>query len=53
MVETVDTPDMLNMISNINSNFNMFMFLFQFLLAVAYVVFICYVLYKFFDWCMM
>ena len=50
MVETVDTPDMVLMISNINDQINLFMFLFQFLMAVAYVFFLVYTIYKIIDW---
>lgn len=50
MVETIDTPDIALMVENINYNLNLFMFLIQFLLGVAYVIFICYALYKLFDW---
>lgn len=51
IIDTLDTPDVVSMLSNINDNINLFMFLFQFLMGVAYVFFICYVLYKFFDYC--
>lgn len=49
-METIDTPDMVDMISNIQYNVNLFMFLFEFLLGLAFVVFLSYILYKIFDW---
>ena len=49
VLETIDTPDVVSMLSNINDNLNLFMFLFQFLMGVAYVCFVCYVLYKLLD----
>lgn len=48
-VSTVDTPDVVALLSGISDNVNLFMFLFQFLMGVAYVFFICYVLYKLID----
>lgn len=50
VIETLDTPDVINLLSNINYNLNLFMFLFQFLIGVAYVLFLCYVLYKLFNY---
>ena len=46
-IATTDTPDVALMLSNINDNINLFMFLFSCLLGVAFVIFICYVMYKF------
>lgn len=51
MVETIDTPDIALMVENINNNLNLFMFLFQFLLGIAFVAFLCFVIYKFIDRC--
>ena len=51
MVETIDTPDMVDMVSNIQYNLNLLTFLLEFLLGVAFVFFLCYVLYRFFVNC--
>lgn len=52
-VETIDTPDVTSLLTQINNNFNIMIYLLSVCIGLAFAFAICYSMYKIIKWCTM
>lgn len=52
-IETVDTPDVTVILTQINNNFNVLIYLLSICIGFVFAFAICYSMYKIIKWCTM
>lgn len=52
-VETIDTPDVTFLLTQINDNFNILIYLFSVCIGLVFAFAICFSMYKIIKWCIM
>lgn len=52
-IETIDTPDVTVLLTQINDNFNILIYLMSVFIGLAFAFAICYAMYTIIKWCTM
>lgn len=52
-VETIDTPAVTSILTQINNNFNILIYLVSICIGLAFAFAICFLMYKIIKWCLM
>lgn len=52
-IETIDTPDVSVLLTQINDNFNILIYLFSICIGLVFAFAICFAMFKIIKWCLM
>lgn len=52
-IETIDTPDVTSLLTQINNNSNILIYLFSVCIGLVFAFAICFSMYKIIKWCIM